>query len=605
MPRVRPARRPSSNHGPSSPAVSGSPPATLPPDEPSAADRRWDRALFGGFLALVFLSGCTELVDGDFWWHLAAGERIVRTGEIPAVNTYTYTNPATRWIDLHWGFQVPLYLLWCLTGPAGIVLAKAAFGTAIFAVAWIAAGDRLPTVVRVALWLPPLLAFAGRYIERPELPSLLAWTVFLLLLADRPRGLAWLPWVQIAWVNVQGLFVLGPLTFGLRLLAAGLESFTPGMRDRSDRSGMSSPSVVRNPLAPNDKSSTGDMRNPSAEDGVRFPWRAALGWFAVTCLVCLANPYGIEGVFFPLVLQERMRGPEREFFLQLAGEFSGMGEFLAAVGPWELLRNLSTSTMLGVFVLGIAALGAAFRSGGRPWFELLLFGFVSYLGWQANRNAPLFAVVGGWAVVRCWGMALPATGLPGGARRLRPWIAGLTAVLALATVGGLLAAARGAGEGSVFPRRFGFGYAEWMPFDAVEALKRPGMPRRIYAAHLGMASLCLFELGPERPVFADPRLEANSKEVLAAYLEFPRLLAAGDRNAARVLIETGAAATSPDRSLPALLLDPRTLAGSHDFRRALAFSPHWRCVYFDPQALIFVPTDVAAAAGMPTFDLDP
>ena len=57
------------------------------------------------FLAIVFLFGCYALVNGDIWWHLKAGELILESHQIPTENLFTYTNPKSPWIDLHWGFQ--------------------------------------------------------------------------------------------------------------------------------------------------------------------------------------------------------------------------------------------------------------------------------------------------------------------------------------------------------------------------------------------------------------------------------------------------------------------------------------------------------------------
>ena len=57
-------------------------------------------------------------------------------------------------------------------------------------------------------------------------------------------------------------------------------------------------------------------------------------------------------------------------------------------------------------------------------------------------------------------------------------------------------------------------------------LQQEGMPERVYAMHLGHAALYMYECGPERKVFADPRLEVNTQETLAHYLEIVVLLAA-------------------------------------------------------------------------------
>ena len=68
-------------------------------------------------------------------------------------------------------------------------------------------------------WLPALLVLGGRMYVRPETLSLLYLSIYLAVLfrIDRLPALAFvLPVVQVAWVNTQGLFVLGPIVLALR-----------------------------------------------------------------------------------------------------------------------------------------------------------------------------------------------------------------------------------------------------------------------------------------------------------------------------------------------------------------------------------------------------
>ncbi len=63
-------------------------------------------------------------------------------------------------------------------------------------------------------WLPAILVLGGRIYVRPETLTLLYLSIFLAVLTrwDRhPALAAVLPIVQVAWVNSQGLFVLGPI----------------------------------------------------------------------------------------------------------------------------------------------------------------------------------------------------------------------------------------------------------------------------------------------------------------------------------------------------------------------------------------------------------
>ena len=131
-----------------------------------AADARGqhalNRVLFSGFLLLTFVSLCFPLYDTDFWWHLKTGEWILTEGGIPQVDLYTFTEVGKPWIDLHWGFQLFITLLYRLGGVNLVILAKAAVITAAVAVAWSAGGRSLPVWVKTALWILPIICISGR-----------------------------------------------------------------------------------------------------------------------------------------------------------------------------------------------------------------------------------------------------------------------------------------------------------------------------------------------------------------------------------------------------------------------------------------------------------
>lgn len=65
----------------------------------------------------AFVLGFHKLDDFDTWWHLAAGRWIVGNGAVPATDTLSHTVPANPWINVHWGFDVLLYLLHEAGGP--------------------------------------------------------------------------------------------------------------------------------------------------------------------------------------------------------------------------------------------------------------------------------------------------------------------------------------------------------------------------------------------------------------------------------------------------------------------------------------------------------
>ena len=160
----------------------------------------------------------------------------------------------------------------------------------------------------VLAWLPALLVLSGRMYVRPETLSLLYLAVYLAVICrwDRFPLLAWLlPFVQAAWVNSQGLFVLGPVLLGFGLVDAALR------------------------------------RGAFAPERRRW-WQIVVPACAVTGLACLLNPYGIHGAIYPLELAGTMSNP---IFSRSIAELTPIPAFIKKAGFTNLPLQLHLLTM--------------------------------------------------------------------------------------------------------------------------------------------------------------------------------------------------------------------------------------------------------------------
>jgi hypothetical protein len=526
----------------------------------SQADR-WDGLWLGSFLLLVFLVGCVEIDDDDIWWHLRTGQLIAQRREIPRTDWFTYTNPDSPWIDLHWGFQLIAAGLWAVGGAPALVLTKSLLGTATFALCLACRGPRQPWRQVVACWLPSILIFSGRNQVRPEMFSFLFLAAVLAVLFHQRRRpwLVWLlPLIQAIWINLHALFILGLIVWFCFLADAAARRL-----------------IAR-----------GDDPKPNAADFRR--------WAGVTVLslaAALANPYGLEGALFPFTLLKRIQGEQRGFYQQFADEFYGLGDFIGKHGLTGALTNVTTCMMLLLAVLIAATFFWRFARGRWALFPVLLFTAFAYLAWQASRNSPLFALAGGFVFQTNVDELCPVR-FAIDTRRFRPGLVLLGACL------GLLIAAvptdifwmLAHGE---MPRRFGWGEVPYMfPHESARFLAREGMPRHIYAVDQGAAAVCIFHDGPERRVFADGRLEVNTRETLDRYDNiWNRELTVHSGAAIDELrrdVEPGPDGT---REVPAVMVD---IASS----LALFDDPRFRPVFFDDVAYVFLTTDQADRLGL-------
>jgi tetratricopeptide (TPR) repeat protein len=237
--------------------------------------RRFIDLLLLAFLVVIaFLLGCYEMGDSDIWWHLKGGEWILENGRVPDLDPFTFGSADKRWIDIHWSYEVILALTYRAGGVGALILLAAAVGALAFALCLKARRREWSVFAAVLCWMPALVLLAFRLDPRPEIFTLLYLACFLAVLGraeERPTLLWLLPLVQILWVNVQGLFILGPILVGLFVAAHGAQAIWLRLRER-------------------------------AWPTEQLPWLHLGGASVSVVAACLVNPYFLDGARFPFDL---------------------------------------------------------------------------------------------------------------------------------------------------------------------------------------------------------------------------------------------------------------------------------------------------------------
>ena len=169
--------------------------------------------------ALVFLIAIRTPLDSDMWWHLRAGETTWQTGRPLLVDLFSFTRYGTGWTNIHWLFQLGMYLLdkvGGLTLLAGMVATLAA--TSLFLLIFQMDG---PVLFKSFLLILASFVAAPVWVARPELGSYVLISVvgyILYLYKWRKRDRLWvLVPVFILWANLHPGYV-----YGLMLIAAML-----------------------------------------------------------------------------------------------------------------------------------------------------------------------------------------------------------------------------------------------------------------------------------------------------------------------------------------------------------------------------------------------
>jgi hypothetical protein len=492
------------------------------------------------FAVVVFLA-LTPIEEYDLWFHMAFAREILRHGEIPAGDVFSFTSPGREHISTGWLAAIILYGLWEWVGKGvssiGIALFILAHVVAAYFAVYAAAVRRRVEPAMAIVLLPALLVACLRFNPRPDLCSQLMVALVMLVLVtsermdarepvrgrgrpDEPGG-AWppgsrrlwlLPPLMVLWANLHVGFMAGVGAIGIYAAYRALN--WAKHRRKADLLALI----------------------PCALSGV----------------IWILNPYGV-GV---LKLPAKIRAA--------SGVTTMLFEWMPLVNtdghnnlPWFAYAGL-------VLLLGVCALGIALRTTRVPWWHWATAGFFLLLLWNARRHLGMVALV-------LPVLMLPhLDGLACALRRKRflaPALAGVGAfALCALEFSGNLVSTAGLPTTSFLPGAF--------PEGATRFLVRHRPPANLFNSyHFG--GYLMYHLGPGTKVFIDGRIDTYDP---AVWLD-DRAIEAGTMTIGEACRRYG---------LKTFVLDARPGYDPGNLVGRLGADPAWQAVYRDVSSVVFV-----------------
>lgn len=153
-------------------------------------------------------------VEGDAWWHLTVGQKILHTHHWPAADTYSHSAAGAPWIAYSWFPEIVTALAFRAGGLRGLavflVLACASFIALLLYYTYLRTQSIKAAAIACGLLLPVVGAFSTL---RPQLIGYVCLVTVFIAVEQFRRGrrvLLWLlPAVFAVWVNSHGSFVFG------------------------------------------------------------------------------------------------------------------------------------------------------------------------------------------------------------------------------------------------------------------------------------------------------------------------------------------------------------------------------------------------------------
>src|SRR4030042_5197636 len=322
-------------------------------------------AIFFIFLALLLWLGILyaqkiDLATADLGRHLQNGKWVVENHfnlfekNSPLFeNYYSYTSPDFPVINHHWGSGVVFFYIWKFFGFNGLSLFYILLSLAAFAVFfWIVyRGSNSTWAVLLAFLLAPLMA--ERTEIRPEVFTVLFSAVFFFLLWRYWQGRINWKWLlllvplQIVWVNFHVYFFLGIFLIGTFWLSEAAEVVFLKLTDKE-----------------------------FAKKLKRIKILTVI--FILVCLASLINPFGTEGLLYPLKI------------------FKNYGYTIVENKSVSFVENYGVANpnftlIKAVLILIISSFALLFFVNRKKisFFYLTFSIFFGILGWVAIRNFTL------------------------------------------------------------------------------------------------------------------------------------------------------------------------------------------------------------------------
>ncbi|NNJ13140.1 hypothetical protein EKD04_022710 [Chloroflexales bacterium ZM16-3] len=455
------------------------------------------------FAAVAFIAMralLTPIPPNDFWWHMATGRLIVESGQIPTVDSFSYTRAGEPFYNQSWLGQLLMYGLYKLGGAPLVILAQAALLAGTYGLLLrlcLRRSGRLRLSVAFLL-VATMPASFDNWIVRPQTYALALFVAYLYVLDGwrsgsresgvgsresgvGSRGLWILPVLGVIWVNLHGSFVLGGALIGLTFVGEGLRRFVADRREEGE--------WARRPVG----RAEDVLDRPPPPD--RPPLRQLFLAGALTGAAWLINPGGFQVI---------------GYVRNLLGS-SAVTQLVTEWAP-QTVRGVGGVVFFLFVMVGVVLLAYAPR---RPDpVDMLVAGAFFWLALGAVRNNIWFVAVATPLLVNQLASWVP--------RDERPAFQGATVInAALAGVIGLmlLLALPWVKPTLGLPPELGDLLAPETPVAAVSFLEgEPQPPKRLF--HEMSYGSYLIWADPQQKVWADPRIELYPLE---QWLDYQRL----------------------------------------------------------------------------------
>ncbi|UCE60843.1 MAG: hypothetical protein JSU63_03655 [Phycisphaerales bacterium] len=496
---------------------------------PTLADALFLVVLF----QLLHLGATGFFNDPGTGWHIRTGDTIVATGQIPVVDSFSYTREGHAWVETQWVGDVLMYWGFSAGGYSLLAVVTAIVLAGLFR--WIYRTQMAQggwPILTLLITLAAACAASGHFLVRPLLASTIGIPLCFWWSTQYARGgfsstrLWLLVPIAAVWCNVHPGVLGGIATIGLCCLGTLFE----GLVSRQEHS-----------------------RREMLRRGTML-----LAVSATMGVVTLVNPYGVDWHLWIIRLM-------------------GMGALSQHVHEWMPPTWTDPDAIAAIILVAATAILACTRRNRIKPAEIpiILFWLSQALG--SSRHLPLAGMVLALQLGRLLANLRVDSGWVGAVAKRLPLFSPGIRKTELRTGGGLVSGAAIAvlivllATGATVPA-IGLGVAgppvDRYPPEAVEYLRMHGTEARLFN-EINFGGMLIHQL-PETPVFIDDRFGLYGPEFVEEYV-----------------VTVRRPNTHADDLLDTWRIDTVLISNTAPLHAWLADSPKWTAAFADNVATVY------------------
>lgn len=173
----------------------------------------------GFVLAVIAIADAGRFADPDMWWHLLAGETVLRTGHFIMRDPFSYTAHGLPWLDHERIAEVIMAWTYVTGGMVGLKLFKLVCTAITFIMITLTIAETgASRSIQSCVLMVAAVGLGAAIQFRPQLFTFVCFSALMLLLTRHNYGRTKRLWLivplMLAWANLHGGYLVGLLVFG-------------------------------------------------------------------------------------------------------------------------------------------------------------------------------------------------------------------------------------------------------------------------------------------------------------------------------------------------------------------------------------------------------